>query len=559
MRARVYSSRVMIFIFLALCLPLNAQFAGGTGTADDPYLVETPVQLSSVRNYMNAHFRQIADIYLNVVPYNTGAGWVPIGSYSNRFRGTYDGDGFRIRHLYMYRSSNYSGLFGMLDYAVIRNIRISGANVTGSSITGIIAGMAFNSEISGCQVSGELHGDDDTGGIVGDIRYSTVSGCEAQLHFDAHEGVGGIAGYTLETNVLNCNSNLDYGHFMYMGGGIVGFLSDGSYLAGCAFSGTIYGASEVGGIAGYAKYSRIENCIADRALITGADKIGGIVGNAYQAMEIVNCASSATTYAHFVVGSFAGNISNNSYVNCCSATGDVNGGQSTGGFVGQVSYSTIINSYSTGTVTGSMTPGGFAGSIAFTGTLVQDCYSTGVVTSTGGSAGGFAGSSYQTQAVNCYWDMESSGCQVSATGEGRATDQMMYPGSGDTYVGWDFEHCWNWGSYQGYPVLAYQPVSNQDYVIPGAESIRLSAYPNPFNPDTTIRVSLAQAGAYRLVIYDIRGRKLRVLRDGFLSAGEHNIVFDGRDDDGRILSTGTYVLQVRHRGGVSIAKITLIK
>ncbi len=64
--------------------------------------------------------------------------------------------------------------------------------------------------------------------------------------------------------------------------------------------------------------------------------------------------------------------------------------------------------------------------------------------------------------------------------------------------------------------------------------------PNPFNPRTTIRFSLAQAGLARLVIYDVGGRKARTLADGLLSAGPHSLVWDGTDDLGRRVASGVY-------------------
>ena len=130
-------------------IDIYAQFAGGSGTEEDPYLVETAVQLDSIRNHANAYFKQIADIDLNVAPYNTGEGWDPIGtSYStidfNIFYGVYDGGEYEIRNLYINRpSGSCIGLFGnaVADKKTgLLNIKIIDCNVTGETYVGGLAG-----------------------------------------------------------------------------------------------------------------------------------------------------------------------------------------------------------------------------------------------------------------------------------------------------------------------------------------------------------------------------------------------------------------------------------
>lgn len=61
-------------------------FAGGSGTSEDPYLIETKAHLNNVRNYLDAHFKMIADITFTDADfaeggdfYNDGQGWEPIG------------------------------------------------------------------------------------------------------------------------------------------------------------------------------------------------------------------------------------------------------------------------------------------------------------------------------------------------------------------------------------------------------------------------------------------------------------------------------------------------
>jgi flagellar hook assembly protein FlgD len=64
--------------------------------------------------------------------------------------------------------------------------------------------------------------------------------------------------------------------------------------------------------------------------------------------------------------------------------------------------------------------------------------------------------------------------------------------------------------------------------------------PNPFNPRTVIRFDLGRESRVRLEVFDVAGRLVRVLQDGRLPAGNHVAAWDGRDDHGRQLSSGTY-------------------
>jgi hypothetical protein len=81
-----------------------------------------------------------------------------------------------------------------------------------------------------------------------------------------------------------------------------------------------------------------------------------------------------------------------------------------------------------------------------------------------------------------------------------------------------------------------------------------AGYPNPFNPTATIPVILAQDAAVRLAVFDLRGRLVQTLVDGALSAGRHEIRFDGRE-----LPSGTYVCRLDGPGGVQTQRMTLVK
>ncbi|MFH1865926.1 MAG: FlgD immunoglobulin-like domain containing protein [Candidatus Eisenbacteria bacterium] len=72
-------------------------------------------------------------------------------------------------------------------------------------------------------------------------------------------------------------------------------------------------------------------------------------------------------------------------------------------------------------------------------------------------------------------------------------------------------------------------------------------FPNPFNPVTTLRFSLAEKGRVSVTVYDVDGRRVRVLVDEEREAGPHGLTWDGKNDAGQGLASGVYF--VRYRAG----------
>ena len=84
-------------------------------------------------------------------------------------------------------------------------------------------------------------------------------------------------------------------------------------------------------------------------------------------------------------------------------------------------------------------------------------------------------------------------------------------------------------------------------------------HPNPFNPTTTVSYSIPQSGVVHLVIYDAAGRSVKTLEDGVLNAGSQQVVWDGRDDAGRPLSSGVYFVKLATLGELRTRKLVLLK
>lgn len=80
------------------------------------------------------------------------------------------------------------------------------------------------------------------------------------------------------------------------------------------------------------------------------------------------------------------------------------------------------------------------------------------------------------------------------------------------------------------------------------------AWPNPFNPSTTIAFSLAETMPATLRVFDLAGREVATLVDGLQAAGEHEVVFDAAG-----LPSGLYFATLRAGDEVAVRKLTLLK
>ncbi|MBI2502319.1 MAG: immune inhibitor A [Candidatus Latescibacteria bacterium] len=84
-------------------------------------------------------------------------------------------------------------------------------------------------------------------------------------------------------------------------------------------------------------------------------------------------------------------------------------------------------------------------------------------------------------------------------------------------------------------------------------------YPNPFNPTTTIRFSLPQRGEVELAIYNLLGQKATTLVKGMQESGMRQVVWDGRDEQGRELASGVYLYRLQAGAEVETRKLLLLR
>ncbi len=351
--------------------------------------------------------------------YNNGAGWTPIGeNNSEAFTGTFDGNGFVIKNLYVNIDSEnadvFAGLFGHVKNAIIQNLGIE---------DGRIAAMVTTS-------------------------------------INTYVYAGGIAGYVYGSEIINCyhtgsvsasaSVSIDQYYIYVMSGGIAGQIKSNSIITNCYNTGSVTASSSgpsdfyrlaaySGGVVGDMQKSTVTRCFNTGTVATNvSDEVyaytGGITGKATDNSSIDNCYNTgivtSTAYSSSYVGGIAGELANGAITNCYN-TGSVEAtssasGVNAGGIAGSVTYvANITNSYNTGSVTGTSKKhaqiGGIAGYV--NNNTITGCYNTGIVsgtsTETDAYSGGIAGHVYAYNTDCAITDCFSTG-NVIATASGSA-------------------------------------------------------------------------------------------------------------------------------------------
>jgi len=84
-------------------------------------------------------------------------------------------------------------------------------------------------------------------------------------------------------------------------------------------------------------------------------------------------------------------------------------------------------------------------------------------------------------------------------------------------------------------------------------------YPNPFNSGTTIEFYLPKAFEIEVAIYNLLGQKVKTLWQGQKLAGQHQLRWDGKDDNGREVASGVYLYQLSSGSTILTRKLLLLK
>ena len=294
----------LLLLVMALLIPQWgwAQTASkpsvGNGSTRNPYEISTAAELAWFRDYVNGGKLSVcakltADIDLKDFCHAADASkeelsWEPIGNYSNKYTGTFDGNGHIISNLYIKVQRRGVGFFGYMEDGTIKNIVFDNAQVenTGNDYhypsTGIVVGATFGTlqnlkTLKNCSVKS---GAKTLGGIAGTITGS-CSNLENNATVSGRNKVGGIAGSLSGSTLSSCvNNGMVKEDRSGECGGIVGYIAYGT-IEDCANYGNVTGTNEIGGIVGYAQdNSTIKSTLSIGDITSEESRAGIIVGYA---------------------------------------------------------------------------------------------------------------------------------------------------------------------------------------------------------------------------------------------------------------------------------------
>lgn len=405
-------------------------FAGGSGTAQDPYLVTNGSELMylsrAVKNgntFYGKHIRMTADIRLN--PSSDWQDWdslngpdnafEPIGSYVNAgsykpFRGSFDGGGHTVYGLYYSPSSAFRGIFGYV----------------GPNPTGCIKNLNL-----------------------------------AESYLNVGNNSGGIIGYLEDYgSVLNCRNGATVSGGLWSGG-IVGYVKNTSastLIDGCVNTGKVYGTSDTGGIVGFADTNcTVTNCTG-AGLSKSYERTGGIIGTA-KSSTVENCRNNGIVRGTRVIGGVAGEL-RDSTVNKCYNAYSISTKNLTGGLVGISKQSSIINCFNTGNISLIEDAGGIVGLAG--GGRLENCYSVGAVSarrSAGAALGRYAG----MPSISRVYVLKN----CCAGGNGIGIQQEGYEFASESgYSGFDLASVWTLDGETQYPFAELRPLPYTSNNIP---------------------------------------------------------------------------------------------
>jgi hypothetical protein len=198
--------------------------------------VTTLDELQAVQGNLSAHYVLSNNINASETEtWNSGAGFTPLGNYTDPFSGNFDGQGYTVDGLYINRpNTNVVGLFGSISTNIknigVTNIDIQGRNDVGG-LVGYTKGGDSGANIMKSYSSGAVSGNESVGGLVGENTNTTIEKSYTNSNVSGNEAVGGLVGEhiylsnimeTYSTGSVTGNTNV---------GGLVGETT-----AGVAFS-----------------------------------------------------------------------------------------------------------------------------------------------------------------------------------------------------------------------------------------------------------------------------------------------------------------------------------
>lgn len=99
----------------------------------------------------------------------------------------------------------------------------------------------------------------------------------------------------------------------------------------------------------------------------------------------------------------------------------------------------------------------------------------------------------------------------------------------------------------------------EEIILPSTTAF-LGNHPNPFNPQTTIRFSVSEnTGIINITIFNLKGQKIKTILNEELSAGYHNVIWNGTDDFNKAVASGIYLLKFETAGYKRINKMIMLR
>ena len=218
------------------------------------YLIGSGAELAWFAQTVNSGQTAISARLTNDIEL-AGYNWTPIGSSTQKYAGTFDGDGHTVKNLYIDCIENYQGLFGYISAATISKLGVTGyVNTTGNYAGGITAYIAANSKIEQCFNAADVTAAKWVGGIAGGTQGNTALITDCYNTGDIK--VTGTAGY---------------------GGGISACgtsYSLGAKLTNCYNVGAVRGTGRIGGVSAAGTTNNV-NCYYLENCCIGASNAGG--------------------------------------------------------------------------------------------------------------------------------------------------------------------------------------------------------------------------------------------------------------------------------------------
>ena len=280
----------MLGILSFSTITAQAQYAGGDGTENNPYLIATAGQLINIGatpGHLNKNFKLIADIDLgepNLPAFNM------IGTQrSQSFNGIFDGNDQTISNLNLTTtSSQNTGLFGYVG-GEIRNLRLVRPVVFAqTSNVGALAGYLDSGTITGCSVKqADVSGDDSVGGLVGTSTGRIVN-CSSTGSVSGDQWIGGLVGLVADSTVNSCFSRADVTGNINVGGFAGKTGDETAVVNNCYATGRVVGNTNVGGLVGQVEQGRAYKSYSTGS-VTGNQYVGGLTGRIRVLGDVTHC------------------------------------------------------------------------------------------------------------------------------------------------------------------------------------------------------------------------------------------------------------------------------